>query len=89
MSSAKGDDISPELKRLIESETDAQDAKKSSQQLKYERIVERKQRDIQCYLAATVLRLDRVNLAQQSCKELEKRVDDYYQRVTSFLTRKP
>ena len=89
MSSAKGNDISPELKRLIESETDAQDAKKSSQQLKYERIVERKQRDIQCYLAATVLRLDRVNLAQQSCEEFEKRVDDYYQRVTAFLTRKP
>jgi len=87
MSSAKGDDISPELKRIIENETGAQVAAKTPQQQKYELIVQRKQREIQCYLAATVLRLDRVSLALKSRAEFENQVDDYYERVTAFLLR--
>jgi hypothetical protein len=87
MSSARGDDVSPELKRIIENETDAQVAAKTPQQQKYELIVQRKQREIQCYLAATVLRLDRVNLALKSRAEFENQVDDYYERVTAFLMR--
>ena len=89
MSKATGKDVSPELKRIIENERDTQVGEKTSQQEKYELIVQRKQREIQCYLAATVLRLDRVNLALKSRADFGDQVDDYYQRVTAFLVRDP
>lgn len=89
MSKATGKDVSPELKRIIENERDTQVGEKTSQQEKYELIVQRKQREIQCYLAATVLRLDRVNLALKSRADFGDQVDDYYRRVTAFLVRDP
>lgn len=89
MSKATGKDVSPELKRIIGNERDTQAGATTSQQDKYELIVQRKQREIQCYLAATVLRLDRVDLALKSRADFESQVDNYYERVTAFLVRDP